>query len=236
MERQGLIGTRSLAIGAVVASAMLAACGRPTEMYVRPEQVTDFKMLYDTNCSACHGIDGRHGVAQPLNDPVYLALVGDARLIEVISKGSRGTPMTGFAAEAGGTLTKEQVRALVDGMRRTWADPQRLVGVSMPAYSEDEAIARGAQPGDRDRGRTAYEAHCGRCHGHDGRGGARAGSVVDEAFLALTSDQQLRTTVIAGRADEDIPGWRDYVPGQPMTDQQVSDVVAWLASHRGSYD
>ena len=231
-----MIATRTFTIGAVLAAALLAACGRPTEKFVRPDQVTDFKRLYDTNCAGCHGIDGRHGVAQPLHDPMYLALVDDAELIDAISMGRRGTPMTGFAAEAGGTLTKEQVRALVDGMRRNWADPQRIGGVSPPAYSADEAMAQGSQPGDPDRGRAAYEAHCGRCHGNDGRGGGKAGSVVDPAFLALTSDQQLRTTVIAGRADEDIPGWRDYTPGQAMTNQQVSDVVAWLASHRGSHE
>ena len=28
------------------------------------------------------------------------------------------------------------------------------------------------------------------------------------------------------------PDWRGYVPGRPMSDQEVSDVVAWLASQR----
>jgi len=231
-----MIGRRALAVGAVVAASLCAACGRPTEVPIRPEQVTDFKSLYDANCTGCHGIDGRHGVAQPLNDPVYLALVDDARLTEAISNGRRGTPMTGFAVEAGGTLTKEQVRALRDGIRRNWADPQHVDRGELPAYSDDDARAEGAQAGDPDRGRRAYETHCSRCHGNDGHGGAQAGSVVDAAFLALTSDQQLRTTVIAGRTDEDIPGWRDYTPGRPMTNQQVSDVVAWLASHRGNHD
>jgi cytochrome c oxidase cbb3-type subunit 3/ubiquinol-cytochrome c reductase cytochrome c subunit len=46
------------------------------------------------------------------------------------------------------------------------------------------------------------------------------------------SDQYLRTTVIAGRTDLGMPDWRGYVQGQPLTGQQVSDVVTWLASER----
>jgi hypothetical protein len=46
------------------------------------------------------------------------------------------------------------------------------------------------------------------------------------------SDQSLRTTVIAGRPDLGAPDWRGNVTGRPMTPQEVSDVVAWLAARR----
>jgi cytochrome c oxidase cbb3-type subunit III len=210
-------------------AATTSGCGGPAEQAVRPEQVTDFKTLYRTNCAGCHGVDGRRGAAQPLNDPVYLALVSDGGLTEVISRGVRGTPMTAFAVDAGGTLTNAQVRALVDGLRRSWGGTQPAGAGPPPPYSEGEA-------GDSARGRTTFETHCARCHGLDGGGGPTAGSVVNPSFLSLTSDQSLRTTIIVGRNDESIPGWREYVPGQPMTNQQVSDVVAWLVSHRGNHD
>jgi hypothetical protein len=48
----------------------------------------------------------------------------------------------------------------------------------------------------------------------------------------LVSDQALRTSIIAGRRDLGHPDWRGYPPGQPLTAQQVADVVAWLASKR----
>ncbi|HEY7318089.1 MAG TPA: hypothetical protein VIE89_10990, partial [Candidatus Binatia bacterium] len=51
-------------------------------------------------------------------------------------------------------------------------------------------------------------------------------------YLALVSDQGLRTTVIVGRSDLGMPDWRANVSGQPMSPQEISDVVAWLASHR----
>jgi hypothetical protein len=48
----------------------------------------------------------------------------------------------------------------------------------------------------------------------------------------LISDQGLRTIVITGRPDFGAPDWRGNVPGRPMTDQEISDVVAWLSSQR----
>jgi cytochrome c oxidase cbb3-type subunit 3/ubiquinol-cytochrome c reductase cytochrome c subunit len=29
-----------------------------------------------------------------------------------------------------------------------------------------------------------------------------------------------------------MPDWREDIPGQPLTPQQISDVVAWLTSQR----
>src|SRR5262249_48885221 len=41
-----------------------------------------------------------------------------------------------------------------------------------------------------------------------------------------------RTIVITGRPELGAPDWRGKMPGRPMSDQEVTDVVAWLASHR----
>src|SRR5205823_664140 len=86
--------------------------------------------------------------------------------------------------------------------------------------------------GDAQRGLEVYGDYCLSCHGVDGRGGSRAGSIVDGAYLTLVSDQYLRTIVIAGRPEMGAPDWRENVPGQPMSQQEVSDVVAWLSAQR----
>ena len=221
------------AAAAVLASAMTVACGYPEAAEPRPESVTDFAALYGANCSGCHGAEGRGGVAQPLNDSLYLAIAGDADLKHVIGRGMPGTPMQAFAKEAGGMLTPAQVDALVAGLRRTWGgrvEPPNPA-VPLPAYAVPEG-----ETGDPGRGRDAYRTYCARCHGEDGRAGTSGahGSIVDPAFLALTSDQGLRTTVIAGHARDGMQGWRSYVPGHPMQPQEITDVVAWLASHRGA--
>jgi cytochrome c oxidase cbb3-type subunit 3 len=55
---------------------------------------------------------------------------------------------------------------------------------------------------------------------------------VDGSFLALLNDQELRTMVIVGRPDLGAPDWRGNIPGKPMSSQDISDVLAWLASQR----
>jgi mono/diheme cytochrome c family protein len=95
----------------------------------------------------------------------------------------------------------------------------------MPPY---EATARG----NAEQGETVYATFCASCHGSDDQGGPKAGSVTNPSYLSLVSDQGLRTLVIAGRPDFGAPDWRGNVPGRPMTNEEISDVVAWLSSQR----
>src|SRR5262249_44379816 len=106
-----------------------------------------------------------------------------------------------------------------------WAKPDELAGSEAPAHAA-------SLPGDAKRGADVYARFCASCHGSDGRGGAKAGSIVERSYLALVSDQGLRTTVIVGRPELGAPDWRNDVPGKPMSSQEVSDVVAWLAARR----
>ena len=190
-----------------------------------PATVNDFATLYAANCAGCHGTGGKGGAAIALNDPVYLAVAGDGTIRRVISNGVPWTAMPAFARGAGGLLTDEQVEAIVNGIRTRWARPDGLQGAIAPPYSA-------AQSGDPGRGRTVYDTWCASCHGADGRGGARASSIVDGSYLALVSDQALRTIVIVGRPELGAPDWRNNLPGHPMSGEDVTDVVAWLAAQR----
>jgi mono/diheme cytochrome c family protein len=216
----------------------LAGCdampGRPrqSDRPVLPSEVTAFTALYGQHCAGCHGADGRLGAARPLNDPIYLALVPQERLRQIIAQGVPGTAMPAFVASAGGTLTEAQIGALLSGMLGRWGQLSAVKDLALPPYATTEAVAGGVSPGDPERGWEVYAVACAGCHGADGRGGRQGGSVVDAAYLALVSDQALRTAVVAGRTDLGMPDWRGDVPGQPLTPQQIVDVVAWLASHR----
>ena len=86
---------------------------------------------------------------------------------------------------------------------------------------------------DKNTGAQVYTTYCASCHGVAGQAGkSKAGSITEPAFLALVSDQALRTIVIAGRPDIGQPDWRNDVTGHPMSDQEVTDVVGWLSSQR----
>ena len=40
--------------------------------------------------------------------------------------------------------------------------------------------------------------------------------------------------IIAGRPDIGQPDWHNVLPGRPMNDEEVTDVVEWLASQRAA--
>jgi cytochrome c oxidase cbb3-type subunit III len=218
-----------LALSASMLALGIAECnslpGHPTpaDYPLRPSAVTDYSELYHENCAGCHGVDGKFGAAFALNNPVYLSIVDENTLTNVVARGVDSTAMPPFAESAGGSLTDEQIAIIVGGMRKQWA--REGVAEGAPPYAANSA-------GDPGKGAKVFETFCVSCHGADGKGGSAPGSIVDGSFLALTSDQDLRAIVIAGRPDLGHPDWKDYVAGQPMTAQQVSDVVAWLASKR----
>jgi len=208
-------------------AALLASCdrlpGRPVEAerYKRPSEVLDFESLYAAHCSGCHGAEGRLGPSRPLADPVYLSLVDAERVRKIVSEGIPGMSMPAFARSRGGTLTDAQVKVISEGIFARWA---AAAPADLPPYA--------APHGDPESGAHAYTTFCAECHGADGSGGAHGGSVVDPNFLALVSDQMLRTTVIAGRPDLGMPDWREVSKQRAMSPQEISDVVAWMAAKR----
>src|ERR1700683_3061820 len=140
----------------------------------------------------------------------------------VTADGVAETSMPAFAQHSGGMLTDDQINVILLGIR-TWAGPDALRDAAVPPYTAPA-------PGDPKRGAMVYSAYCSSCHGPDGRGGKRASAIVDPSYLALVSDQYLRTIVIVGRPELGAPDWRSDIAGKPMSAQDISDVVAWLAS------
>jgi cytochrome c oxidase cbb3-type subunit 3 len=210
------------------AVTVITACGdhKPVDPEVlAPNKITDFSFLYARNCAGCHGSNGNGGAAIALSDPVYLAIADDSTIRRVTADGVPGTSMPAFAQHSGGMLADDQINVIVRGIRSRWAKPDNLRGSDPPPYAAQS-------PGDANRGASAYGIYCSSCHGGDGHGGKQASSIVDGSFLALVSDQYLRTTVIAGRPELGAPDWRGDVPGRPMSPDDVSDVVAWLAAQR----
>jgi mono/diheme cytochrome c family protein len=191
---------------------------------IPPDRITDFNTLYTQNCSGCHGRGGKGGAAIPLSDPVFLAIADDAAIRTTATMGVPGTPMPAFAQVAGGMLTDQQIDAIVAGIR-AWAKPDVLRGEVLPPYSAPT-------PGDAVHGAEVYATYCSSCHGYNGQGGAKASSIVDSSYLALVSNQNLRTAVIMGRPELGAPDWRNNVPGKAMSPQEISNVVAWLAAQR----
>jgi mono/diheme cytochrome c family protein len=207
----------------------LASCssapGQPAKgsEALAPTEVMEFRTLYAANCAGCHGRAGRGGAAIGLADPIYLAIADDASIGQVVADGVRGTAMPAFAQSAGGMLTDAQIAVITSGIG-SWRRPGALEDAHPPHVA--------ASAGDGPRGQEAFGTYCASCHGSRGEGGSKGSAIANDSFLALVSDQALRTVIIAGRPDLGAPDWRGNVPGRPMSDQEITDVVAWLSSQR----
>lgn len=212
---------------------------KPGPEVARPDDVLDFDTLYKQNCAGCHGENGRGGAALALNNPAYLAIAGEANLRAATANGVHGTLMPAFARSAGGMLTETQIQALVEGMYRDWGHPAQFAGIALPPYAD-------TTPGNAAEGQKTFVAACARCHGADGTGvkpvnhqplprGASPDTIIDPSYLALVSDQSLRSLILGGRPDQDVPDWRSYITSpapHALTSQETNNIVAWLAQHR----
>ncbi len=213
----------------VVVLTALAGCGtfpgkEKIETVARPDQVLDFHVLYSANCAACHGRGGENGPAIDLANPEVQALVDDDTVRRIVTSGMSGTEMPAWAQSAGGMLTAQQVDAIVGGMRKEWEKPDAFGGATPPPLQQP-------QGGDVQRGQQAYQARCASCHQ-----GPKRQQVNSPVYLSLVSDEALRIIIIAGRPDIAQPDWRHDTPngaeGQPLSAQDVTDIVTYLASLR----
>jgi len=217
--------TRTYFAATICIFTLLLSCsceppGKPKAEPV-PEQVSDFRTLYADNCAGCHGDDGKNGPGRILNDPLYLAVLPKQILQGIIENGRPGTAMPAWAKSQGGPLEPKQIDALVNGIYSNWAKPVDLQGGTLPAYSAD------IQKGDAGQGRKLFAVNCFKCHGR-----AEIGSVTEPAYLSLVTDQVLRTSIIVGRPDFGMPDFRHLKLGRELTDQDITDLVAFLASNR----
>ena len=226
--------SRSTVLLLLLVAPLLSGCNLPGKPapgpeVPRPETVTNFDALYGSNCAGCHGASGENGAAANLANPEFQALLDDATLRDIIANGGKGTLMPGFSVKHGGSLTDAQIDALIAGMRARWSKGNVLAGLNAPPYKATHA-------GDVTRGAAVYTAACASCHGDAAKRGP-AGSILDGSFLALISDQTIRTTVIAGRPDLGMPDWRGLAHDaenrpRPLTDDEVTDVTVWVMAQK----
>jgi cytochrome c oxidase cbb3-type subunit 3 len=219
--RHSLFAILPMLVLSCVALLSCTAPGQPAAetAVIRPSEVTDFRLLYAQNCSGCHGANGQGALTVAIGKPVYLAIADDPTIRRVVEEGRAGTTMPAFSQRAGGFLTDAQIEILVRGIR-AWSRPGNLINSRPPAYAA-------SLTGNAARGQDVFAGYCSSCHG-TGVSGARA--IADPLYLALVTDQDLRTVIIAGMPNLGMPDWRGHAT--PLSDADVTDVVAWLAMHR----
>lgn len=210
-----------LALGIVLTTGC-EPWGKPDEPERPASEITDFKKLFGQNCAGCHGAEGKYGPARILNDSLYLKLIPREELHKVLVYGRPGTAMPPWSSKQGGSLTDQQIDALVDGIYRNWGKPVDLHGTELPSYTGK------ISDGDPAKGKKLFARNCFMCHGP----GAAVGVITTPTYLELSSNQLIRTSIIIGRSDLGMPNYQNLNAGKALSNQDVTDLVSYLASLR----
>jgi len=76
------------------------------------------RRLFADNCAECHGPTGEGGGSAPtLKSKQFLGGTSDGQIHSLIAGGISGTDMSAWSLDFGGTLTDEQVKAVVTYLR-----------------------------------------------------------------------------------------------------------------------
>lgn len=201
------------------------------------------KPLYDRNCAACHGDNGRAalqarpGAGKPprdFGDPASATALTRERMINAVRSGVPGTAMAGFGTK----MATPEIESVVDYVRAAFMLPA-VPGIS--GTSAHGAAPKAAAPpaatgmtlpfpekltGNAAKGRGFYNANCANCHGNKGDGqGPRAYFIVpkprvftDAAARATLNRPALYAAISAGRVGTDMPAWRTVLSAQEIAD------------------
>ena len=165
--------------------------------------------------------------------------------IQVLVLEIKGIPYKLVKKDEGET-TKIEIVPDAGGVAPQWGTPETLPK-GAPSYREQAANADGSRADDKrgsrvlvGRGAEVFVRACAACHGDQGHGIREEGEIVrtihEPALLALSSNQVLRRYVITGRPDLGMPNYAQARPDNPnfvpLTDREVADLVALLASWR----
>lgn len=182
------------------------------------------RQLYQSNCAACHGVNGKGGVGVPLALPDFQYQIPDSYLTKTIRLGRPGRVMPAFTR-----LSDAEVAAIVRFVR-TWA-PGRAYGLSAAPI-----------PGNRVRGKRLYAQYCASCHGANGGGGKGTGvtfsrprnlpimppALNNAGFLAAATDQMIKATLMNGR--EGTPMVSFLKKG--LSEHDIDDIVSYVRSFK----
>jgi cytochrome c oxidase cbb3-type subunit 3 len=223
----------SLAMSLAAAGCDVSLPGKPNPANrpVPPAERKDFAGLFAQNCSGCHGADGKLGPAPPLNDAIFLAIVPDDELLQVVADGRPGTPMPAFSKQHSGTLTDEQIKIIAEGLKLHFKQ-EKPPQADLPAYALT-VHGEAASPESLQRGAALFAKACATCHSGDE---GAPGRLDNPALLTLFSDQALRRIIITGRPDLGMPSFADESGRdgsfKPLTAEDIDDLVALLAHWR----
>ena len=191
-------------------------------------------VLFEENCSMCHGEDGRGGIEEgatglPINLQSFLTIAPKDYIIKTILHGRPTRGMPDFAED----LTKEEVSSLATFIK-SWQ------------YQPSKKIAKGVVRGDPKKGKEWYRGICANCHGIRGEGAPyqesggtvlvsfnsfSAPALADPGFLKSASDGFIKAALIYGRMGTPMTSFLKGNQGTvELTETDINDIVAYIRS------
>ena len=184
------------------------------------QQIEQGEQLYNQNCVFCHQADaiGKPGMAPSLTNKELLAYASDDFFLKTITNGRPGTGMPPFAH-----LEEENIRAII-AFLRSHSD-----GINKAA----EVNAQPDAHGDPRLGKQWFEQICSTCHGVKGDGyiaGGTGTAIGKKGFLDYVSDGFIRTTIIEGRSNTRMLGFKGASGLANLSSQEIDDIIVYLRS------
>lgn len=173
---------------------------------------------YARYCASCHGENGEGysagGAGPAIGLPGFVGVASDDFIFQTVKHGRIGTPMRSFMGARGlADLSEQEVGDVIAFLR---ANVSNAVTAKIERDSAPE-------PPDPKKGHTLFIANCAQCHQKDGKGmPGLAPSIRNRDFLALASDEFIKSTVVAGRHGTSM------IPRPDLLGNQLDHIVAYL--------
>ncbi len=178
--------------------------------------------MFGTFCASCHGPAGEGysagGSGPGIGLPGFLNLVCDDYVFQTVKHGRLGTPMKSFIGPGAiADLTESDVADIISHLR--------TLQHKVPPEVAADITLRQSEKGNPATGRVIFAANCAACHQDDGEGKVGlAPSLRNRDFLAVASDDFIRTTIRQGRMGTAM------VQRPDLSDTDIDHIIAFLRS------
>lgn len=167
-------------------------------------------LIYQHNCSSCHGVTAHGGIGPSLANPSFLGAVDDRYLYRAITEGRPSTAMPAWQH-----LSAHNIGALIAYMRSL--APGAKVDLDERQPTGDPAV-----------GEVYYRSTCIACHGERGVGGIGP-QITNKVFINSVSNGALFHWIAHGRPGTSmIPFLAEKQGPMQLTARQIRDVIAYL--------
>lgn len=181
---------------------------------LQADRIARGQVIYEGQCTACHGAEGEGGVGPALKDRQLLQNTPDEIFFSVIRSGVPNTQMPSWSVDFGGPLTDQEINDVV-AFLRAW-EP------TAPEVKPPQEVA------DPARGAALFAGTCAICHGEDGKGGKPGIPAINNPDrLAKLNDTWYRDVIANGRPAKGMPTW-----GTVLSPSQLDDLVALISAWR----